>query len=63
MLSRVELVIKDQHLQVTLDRSADSQDLFTKVLGFGVNQVLHNPPGEYQVSIEEDSTVSVSVCL
>ena len=61
VLSRVELVIKDQHLQVTLDRSADSQDLFTKVLGFDVSQVLHNPPGEYQVSIEEDETQSIHV--
>ena len=33
-LSRVELVIKDQHLQITLDRLDQSQDLFVEVLGF-----------------------------
>ena len=36
VLSRVELVIKDQHLQITLDRLDQSQDLFVEALGLGV---------------------------
>ena len=43
VLSRVELVIKDQHLQITLDRENKGQDLFVNVLGFATTQTLHSP--------------------
>ena len=52
-LSRVELVIKDQHLQITLDRQGGGQDLFAKVLGFATTQTLHSPAAEYSVTLNE----------
>ena len=42
-LSRVEVVIKDQSLQITLDRENNGQDLFVNVLGFATTQTLHSP--------------------
>ena len=48
ILSRVELVIKDQHLQITLDRLDQSQDLFVEVLGFEQTQTLHSPASTWR---------------
>ena len=56
VLSRVELVIKDQHLQITLDRENKGQDLFVNVLGFATTQTLHSPAGQFNTSIETDYT-------
>ena len=56
VLSRVELVLKDQHLQITLDRLAQSHDLFVEVLGFQQTQTLHSPPAAWQTQIETDYT-------
>jgi hypothetical protein len=54
VLLRVELVIKDQHLQITLD--CENKDLFVNVLGFATTQTLHSPAGEFNTSIETDYT-------
>ena len=58
ILSHVELVIKDQHLQITLDRLDQSQDLFVEVLGFEQTQTLHSPASTWQTTIETE-TVSL----
>ena len=54
VLSRVELVIKDQHLQITLDRENKGQDLFVNVLGFATTQTLHSPASTWQTTIETE---------
>eukprot|EP01043_Picozoa_sp_COSAG02_P073242 COSAG02_NODE_14155_length_1303_cov_569.820598_1_plen_405_part_10 len=54
-LSRVELVIKDQHLQITLDRLFQGFDLFVEVLGFDKTQTLHSPARTWQTTIETET--------
>jgi hypothetical protein len=55
-LSRVEVVIKDQHLQITLDRENKGQDLFVNVLGFATTQTLHSPAQEFSTVLTTDYT-------
>ena len=55
-LSRVELVIKDQHLQITLDRENKGQDMFVNVLGFATTQTLHSPAQEFSTVLTTDFT-------
>ena len=55
ILSRVELVIKDQHLQITLDHLDQSQDLFVEVLGFEQTQTLHSPASTWQTTIATET--------